>query len=541
MKNIRPTEDDNHRNSIENSDFFHFMNEKQFEIFIIYLSFILFIFFVIAVLIPSVGNGVFLDNHHLPDTLFIFGAAWRTYQGLTPAIDFGYFYGGLLENGMALTMRIFGHSVFIFDYFTVILVLIFSLIIIAMLRSRLSVSGLSLILMIIAALLLTRQPLEHQSVGSNLVSTHSFLYNRFGLVVLIAAGMFVALPSRNRAAELAGGMLAGVLVAFAMQVKPTFAILLVGTVGGLMLQLRWRAVGGLLLAAVIVLMFVDPMLLRWRNALAYAAAQVTEERGAQLDYLAMRAVRVPLAQILASILAVGAIGYVLQAPASRRAAAGVLVVAVAGVGMTVTMGGAPGQLALPIAILVALAAAELAHREQLPLRTPLRFLAVAIALSLAVPHAANLAGVGVLSHQKAHLAVVETGPFRRYLALQPGNSSATLRPEFKMFADGIDQLNRMGDPSGWGVIADKGITFEYATLSRPVPGFPLWQRRTAPEFAADRPLPPEVDVVMLGRTGPSVSLRDILSKKMGNRFRLCRTSEYWDIFVVRGLRVRGCA
>lgn len=489
---------------------------------------------------PSQTSAIFIDTDHEPDTLFILGAAWRAHEGLTPAVDFGYFYGGILESGMAATMRVLGHTAFVFEYFSAFIAILLSVVFYLAFRSRISVSALGLLILSSSVLLLTRHPLEYHSIGSGVVSTHSFFYNRFGLVALLAAGLFVGLPSQKRGADLVSGALIGALVALASLVKPTFTILLVGTIAGLLVQSRWHAVVALLGGVLAVVLMVDPQLARWRGAIAYTSAQVAEERGAQLGYLLTRVFRVPLAQTLATLLAVGAIGYVLRTPVSRPALLGVMIVALAGVGMTVTMGGAPGQLALPITIVLALAAAEWAERTKLGYRWPLQYIAVAITLSLALPHAANLVGVAVLGRQRAQLSLVKTGPYAGYVAVEPLNFGASRRPEYEMFADGIVQLNMMGDPSRWGIIADQGMTFEYALLAKPVPGYPLWQRRTAPELAAGRPLPPGADVVMLGRQNLAVSLRDLLTEKMGDRFRRCRTSDYWEVFVRRDLAVSAC-
>ncbi len=491
--------------------------------------------FSIIYLFPSQTQSAFLDTANLIDTMFVLGSAWRSNQGLTPAADFGYFYGGHLEDGMALAMDVFGHTAFVFEYFAFFVALALNVVFYILFRSRMSLSGLGVLILTTTVLLLTRQPLEYLPVSTGPVSTHSFLYNRFGLAAFVGAGMFVALPSRRGRAEVIGGALIGSVVALALLIKPTFAILLVGTFIGLLIQSRKHAIIGLLSGVVATVLVCDPDLARWRGAIAYSAAQVGEERGAQLGYLVMRAIRIPLAQPLAMILSIGAIAYVSQAKASRRALFSVIIVALAGLGMTVTMGGAPGQLALPIAILLALAAAEWAHATGLDFRTPLKGIALAIPVSFAVLHGVNLAGATLLGRQKADLSLIKTGPYERYVGVQSQNSGAGRLTHYEMFADGIAELNRIGDPRGWGIVADMGITFEYAVLAKPVAGYPLWQRKTAPEFAPGRPLPPGVDVVMIGRKAHAASLRDVLTAKMASDFRACRTSEYWDIFVRKTL------
>lgn len=437
-------------------------------------------------------------------------------------------------------MKVFGKTPFVFEYFSTILAFASASILWLVFRSRISPIGLGLMILVSTVLLLTRQPLEYLPTSSGPVSTHSFLYNRLGFVALMAAGMFVALPSAKPRAEAVGGALIGSIIAFALLTKPTFAVLLLATLIGLLIQARRRGIIGLLVGVAVVVLLLDPRLAGWRGAVSYLAAQVADDRGAQLDYLVIRAFRIPLAQALATILSLAALAYVFRAREARPALIGVVVVAMAGMAMAVTMGGAPGQLALPIAILLALAAAEWARLARLDFRLPLLGIAIAIPLSFALAHGANLAGATLLSHQKAHLSTIKTGPYSRYVGVRSRNFGEERLKHYDMFADGIAQLNQMGDASRWGIIADMGITFEFALLAKPVTGFPLWQRRHTPEFAAGRPLPAQVDVVMLGRMEVENSLKDILTEKMKNDFRFCKRSEYWTIYVRNKLAAARC-
>lgn len=498
-------------------------------------------FFIFAiVLLNALFGGVFLDTDHIPDTLLILGASWRSYQGLVPAVDFGYFYGGVLEDGIAKTMRIFGPGVFSFDYFSLFLTVGFWGAIIVALKNRMSALGLASLVLVVTVLMLTRQPLEYGFAVSKIVSTHSFLYNRVGLAAVMIAGLFVALPSTDRRAERLGGAVIGLVVCFAALVKPTFAILVPAAIGGLVIQRRWDAIAGALLGVVGLVLLVDPMLERWRGALEYSFAQVGGDRAAGLDYLLVKAVRGPFVQPLATLLALVSVGYILVRGSSVSAVLGMLLVAVAGIGMTATMGGHIGQVVLPITIMIVLAVAELAGIDALDYHRPLQFLAVSMVAALAVPHALNLLGATVTSRGKQAQMRIAAGPFAHYFAVPLDDKTGTSEDGYEMLADGIAALRAMGDPSEWGIVADQGITFEYALLAKPVPGYPLWQRRTAPEFAANRPLAREVDVVMLGRNDYAISLRSVLIEKMQQDFAFCRQSTHWDIYVRRSRNITGC-
>ncbi len=497
-------------------------------------------FVLITIAIPLSG-GMFLDTVHLPDTLFILGAAWRAYQGLNPVVDFGYFYGGVIEQFVALNMNLFGDGIFAFYAALLLMALLFALAAVVALNGRISRAGLGVIIMTTTCLLLTHHPLEYEFAVAGVVSAHSFLYNRFGLAALVIVGTFLSLEPGPRRADGGGGLVIGLLVALTALVKPSFTILALSAIAGLIVQRRWPALVGLLGGAMGVFLLIDPQLDRMVGAIRYVTAQLGGDRGAQPEHLVMRALLVPLVQPLASGLALVAIAHVaLQRAVPWQALAGVVLVALAGIGMTATMGGKPGQLALPIMLMVALAAAEWAGRYRLERALPLRLLALVMAAALALPHAVNLAGVALLSHLRADQALISTGPFARYLAIEKGNLTAPPQPIYVAFADGIAELNRMGDASKWGIVADLGISFEYAMRAPPVPGFPLWQKRTAPELAPGRPLDPRADVVMIGRDSFSISLRDELTERMGENFRLCRRSVHWDIHVRQGLRGATC-
>lgn len=497
-------------------------------------------FMVCTVLFNALLGGVFYDTDHLSDTLFLAGAAWRSYEGLTPAVDFGYFYGGILEDGLAMTMRLLGHGVFAFDHFTLLLTLGLGVAVVLILRRGMSHVGLAAVILVITVLMLTRHPLEYDHAVSTVVSTHSFLYNRFGLAVVVIAGMYVALPSITRNAELVGGVIVGLLVGLAALIKPTFAILAPTVIAGLMLQRRWSALTGAAAGMVGVILWLDPQLARWRGALAYSMEQIGDDRAARLDYVLLKAVRGPLVQPLATFLAVMAVGYLLVRRVSVTASLGMLLVAIAGIGMTATMGGHIGQVILPITIMISLATAEIADQRGLEQQRPLQILAFCMVAALALPHAANLLAAAVDGAHKQEELLLTQGPYARYLSMPYGPEDSMPVSQYQMFADGVAELSAMGDASRWGIIADQGISFEYALLAKPVPSYPLWQRATAPELAANRPLGREVDIVMLGRSDPAVSLRDVLTGKMGDDFLPCRTSKYWDIYVRQGQNIPGC-
>ncbi|TCP39584.1 hypothetical protein [Rhodovulum marinum] len=480
--------------------------------------------------------GVFYDTDHFGDTLFLLGAGWRVAQGLTPVIDFGHFYGGVMAEGIAATMALFGPGAFAFDYFTLLLLGALSATAGVILFRRMSLAGMAAVILTLATLMLTRYPLELNDPIIGVVSTHSFLYNRVGLALLLLAGLYSALRAASPRGDLLPGVLVGLLVVLAMLTKPTFAVLAPAVLLALALQRRWHGLGAVLIGMVAALAVLDPTLQRWLGALAYAQAQVGDKDSAQVGLLMRKAVQIPLAQPVATTFALAALATLFVTRTQRAAALGLVVVSGAGVGMAATMGGngSLGQLALPMAILIALAAAEIAHRANLAPAFTLRAIAFCLVAAFALPHGANLARAAIEGYAQRDRMLISEGPYASYLALSKGvGRNSTPAAQYEMLADGIAALHRLGDPSQWGIVADNGVIFEHAILGRPVPGYPLWQRPEAPELAPDLPIAPEADIAMIGRSGTMGEVGRILTAKLRPDFIPCTTSTHWTIHVRR--------
>lgn len=478
--------------------------------------------------------GVFYDTDHFGDTLFILGAGWRTTQGLTPVVDFGDFYGGVIANGIGLTMRLFGSDVFAFDRFTLLLLAGLSLSATAILRARMSFAGLMALFLTFAVLMLSRYPLETDAPIVRIFSTHSFLYNRFGLALLLVSGLFVALRASTDRDDFLPGILIGLLVVLAALTKPTFIVLAPGVLLGLALQQRWKSLAAVLIGMGASVAIFDPTLQKWLGSLIYIQAHLGTEVSADIGALLRKAVQLPLSQPIATTFALAALGVVIAARTDLAAVLSLLIVAGAGIGMATSMGGNGnlGQLSIVVAILVALAAGEIARRSRLRNASSVQAVAFLLVVSLAFPHLLNLAAATLEGFARRDQMLISEGPYARYLSL-PENANKQGEPtQYEMLADGIASLHALGEPSQWGIIADHGITFEHAVLAQPVPGYPLWQRLTAPELAEGKPIAPEVDIVMLGRSGPD-EVGEILAAKLSNEFALCTTSTHWAIHVRR--------
>lgn len=490
--------------------------------------------FAILLLVNAVF-GVVYDTEHFGDTVFILGAAWRVHEGLVPAVDFGHFYGGVMAQGLSASMHLFGHGVFVFDYFTLWLTAALSLAAFVLLRPRISWHGYMATVLLISTLLLTRFPLEFSQSVTQAVSAHSFIYNRFALAVLVVLGLFVALPEKRGTKDglLAG--LAGVLTVLVCLTKPTFVVLAAGLPLALALQGRWRACIGWGAGLIASTLLLDPVLARFTGSFDYAMAHVGGH--SSIAGLIRKAVQIPLAQPVALSFCIAGLVYLLHKGAARKTLLAVVVMTVTGIGLATTMGGNGnlGQLALPSLIMAVLAASEMARQNG----GPLSLIATCLVLAFASPHMLNSIGITAEAIGARGQSLISQGPYARYVS-RPERHDSDQATQYQMMAEGMTALTRLGDPTDWGIIADNGISFEYALLSRPVSGYPLWARMTAPEFAPDRPLAQDVDIVLLGKADHATPVGDILKQKMQGRFVPCTQTAHWDIFRRQTLAVPAC-
>lgn len=496
---------------------------------------VIFLFLALFLFLLALGNilfGVFYDTMHVSDTLFLLGAGWRAAQGLTPVLDFGYFYGGFIEEGLGLTMRVFGSDIFAFERFALLLLVGLILIALTVLYKRISFNGFMALVLILAVLMLTRYPLEKYQPTIDIISTHSFFYNRFGFALFLISGLFVALRPETERADVIPGALVGMLLVLAAVTKPTFIVLGLGVLSGLALQWRWQALVATLMGVVVFFAILDPTLQKLIGSFSYAQAQLVDEPSATIGMLFFKVVVVCLSQLVAMTLAAGVVVVLILTRTQFTSIMALVVVSGAGLGMVATMGTGShvGQLALPLTILITLASGEIAGRSRLDFSSSLQMVSYGLVLAFVVPHILNLAGAtwqGVASRDQLLIA---SGPYERYFSVTDSTEKEDGISQYEMLADGISALHSLGDPSVWGIIADHGVIFEHAVLGRPVVGYPLWQRPTAPELASEFPIAAGADIVMIGRSAPISEVGMILRGKLGSDFDLCSVSVHWEIY-----------
>lgn len=483
--------------------------------------------------------GLVYDTDHFADTFFILGAAWRVLQGFEPVVDFGHFYGGFISETLSWTMMLFGDAAPVIYAWSLLICGFLIACAALMVGGRISALGFCALVVMVLACMLTRHPLEQNSPVIQIVSTHSFIYNRFAQAAMIVTALFVALQAPNRRDELLGGLIAGLLVGAVCLSKPTFIVVLPGLFLALLIARRWSAGLAALLGLVAFFLLFDPTLARLTGAFDYALAHVGETNG--VGGLIRKTVQILLAQPVAFGLGAVALLLCLQGRETLWALLSIAVFAGAVVAMTATMGGngSLGQLALPTLAGLAIGCAELARQHTLAATATVRTIAMVLVLGFATPHVLNTAAAATEATLRTSERLIEDGPYARYLSL-PENADRSLRAtQYERLADGITSLRSLGDPAPWGIVANDGMSFEHALRAKPVTGYPLWQRETAPELAPSRPLSDEVDVVLISRI--QGGLDTILRAKLTADFSLCTVSEHWEIHVHQRLGLTSCS
>ncbi len=497
------------------------------------------------VVLALIGTQIIVyDTHHFGDTSFILGAGWRVYSGLEPAIDFGHFYGGFISSWLALAMWLFEPSVHAYHQTTLMMFVAASAAALAICWRRVSGNMILAIILLIATLLFTLHPLEVDQSVTRIWSAHSFLYNRVGFVLMILCALFLTFPSGSILREICLGALVGAIVVAAAYTKSPFTILGPAVLLGLLIQARLAAAAGVAVATVALVLVIDPGAQRFLAAHAYIDANVGARDDAQVFALLRKAVQIILAQPIALVAVLGAVITALRYEwAGLRAVLGMLIVVGAGIGMAATMGGGGnlGQLALPAACIALICLAELS-KNRADITAPfLDLMALVVLAAFAMPHLANLAGAHLEGYANRSSATITQGPYRDYLSVPEGGTENGQLSQYQMLSEGLAELTTLELDSRLGIIADNGVSFEFARMARPVPGYPLWPRPNAPELAADRRIPPEADIVMMGRGAQTDTyVGPALRGKLTDDFVLCASSGSWDIFVRANQIVPGC-
>jgi hypothetical protein len=504
------------------------------------------------------------DTMHLADTLFIANGGWRVFNGLTPAVDYENFYGGIIDQIVATSFWLFGARIRALDYAMLLMFVVVATIAAAAVWQRLSPFGAAMLLAILATVGLTRAPLEEWTALTELVSAHSFFYNRFGLGLSLMAAVVALVPARRQATEVTGGLAAGLALALACLSKSSFAAMVPAVLLALALQSRWSVLVATAAGLVAGFLALDPLAQRFLNSASYIAGSVTAT--SDFSGLIFKAVRVVLSHPLPLTAAVAALAAVTFACENRRwlwllAALGVFG-ALAAVSLSMGQFGLIGHQIVPICAIMAIAASERPGQGPGVVMAPARTIAAVLVVAFTAPHLLNTMAVTASALGRHDEVLIDSGPMAGYLhrynsfrdLAGPGAPHDTLinaaaadvaargevvrEAEYLVFVDGLRALEGLGDMSGRQIVSDNLISFEFAVGAKPAPSFPTWPGVTSPELV-DPNLLINVDLVMILRYDGG-STTEFLRAQMSEDYVLCIVSAVWEVHARRNSDVRGC-
>jgi hypothetical protein len=525
----------------------------------------------LAIFIPLIvifASPVVYNTLFLVDTLFQLEVGWRILNGAVAAVDFNDFYGEIVGQYIAWAFGLFGVSVKALDYATLMLFGSTAIAAAAICFRRVGWLSLWILLLLIAALILSRMPLEMGQSVTEITSANAFIYNRFATALALIVMVFVLVPSNDPVADALGAIVTGALLVVMALTKPTFVIFLPFALLALIVQGRYRAALFCVSGSVAAMLLIDPMAQKFLGSLRYAVARSDEVNG--VVGLFKKGIKLLLA-LPVEVAACGAALFLFVRDDLRRywasAAAAALLVA-GGVGMATTMSGVYviGQQVLPFLAVLPLAFFERSARDKAAAAPQLKMLMLILAGAFALPHLANTVAAGAEGWRNRDLVLFDNGPMRDFVTLndkfplrqlmasglsEDGGLATEVAARLQVgvqwnegmkyvaLADGVAALNRFPDIEKLGVVANSEFSFDFAVGAPPVLGYPVWQGTVSstPEFADDVPLASATDLVLLLRYDADDS---ILIDKMDDAFVLCQQTELWNIYARISSDVQGC-
>ncbi|MEX0299177.1 MAG: hypothetical protein AB3N28_08910 [Kordiimonas sp.] len=494
------------------------------------------------------------DTAHLGDSLFILNSGWRVFQGLTPGIDYNSFYGGLTAQYVALSFEIFGPKVHALDFAPLLQFASLVPLILAVMLQRSSVTAIWVTLALTATIILTRAPFEEYTALTELVSAHSFSYNRLGLALSIVVLLTVLLPKASRHFDAFIGLVGGIAIALALLTKWSFITILPPAILALALQRRGFALGGLLLGIMLGFFALDPTGQRFLGTLSYVNDAASAENGlGGLSGLIFKTQRVILSHFLVILIAVVALYYSIRSKSQMAWSWGIsALLMIGGLGVSSLLMGPFGlighQVTLIAAVFVLICAenirlSEIASTDQ---KSVVIAFAKILCIAVILPHLSNALLVTGASFGNRDQGLIAEGPMSEYLhrhtdTIPNQNMASQVATmisergyisrdlEYLVFVDGLTAIQTLTENNQYGVIAEGLMNFEFATNSLPVVGYPLWARPSSPEILSTNTLPKTADIVLLLRQGET-ELGPILRERMGEEFQICQETPIWSIF-----------
>lgn len=489
---------------------------------------------------------IVLDTAHLEDTIFLADAGWRVFNGFTPGTDFMHFYGGVQAAFVSFAYSIFGLSVKSIDYAMFLQFLFAATGLVLISKHRIDTFPLIAILSVVAIVILTRRPIEGDPI-TGVLFTHSFTYNKFALALCILLTVFIARKAENQRFEIASAIFCGVTAIVLALVKPTFFLGALGLYLALCVQRRWAAIGWCLLGSVAAALLFDPDLSRFLNSMRYVTSSVGVTAESSVGPLLKKSIQTLLGTPLLITLVIGCYAWLSLRDPREHLIPSVALCLFFGstVGMASTMGdfqSTGGQL-VPILSVLAILAGQRAWKLPEVGKVLPPALCIMCTIAFTAPHLAHtFLGFAFQAKNRAAVAF-STGPLADYVSTDDWHTNKPRNgpPPYRLLKDGIEQLREIPDHQTFGIVSGALLQFSFATSSPPVLDFPIWPRTTSAEFKDGSVIPAAADIVMIERSLIGThSVNEMLLSDIDDRFHLCRSSTFWDIYIKQELSENRC-
>ncbi|NNE86498.1 MAG: hypothetical protein HKN27_00350 [Silicimonas sp.] len=518
------------------------------------------IFFIYTLIVYLIAFRAFsdlaIDNAFIVDTFFIAQLGWREINGLSPVLDYTHFYGGVTAKAIAAAFKIFGATLKALDYAYLILFALVASFTLLLGYRRTSSQSTALIILLSASILIGPLSIED---GYSPIVNHSFVYNHFGMGLLLAVTLFVLNPiSGSQPHDYVASFFCGTLLTVLALTKPTFAFSIPFFILVLVIQNQYRICAIVLLGMLITTLITDPNLKRFLGSLyTILESGAAERSGGPLGRSAHAYMTLIMhAGFLLGLLYFWQFLYHRAAlPARRLIVCHALCIAGFFVA-TLTMNGRPHLMLLPALILILLFTAEKldGDKARKALIVSNSFAAIIVFPSLLFASSTWLASVNARQYQ-----LVTYGPLvdyaftdpnsemsrlsntsikvRRVLAIQEAydrlskSGPAQNRDAYVELSDGISLLATLENIDTKRIITANGmIDFSFPMKSIPVSSFPVWpnkDRMKGIDLA-------QVDIIMSKRfVDKNLFLTDGLRSQIDQDFILCKHSKFFILLVRR--------
>lgn len=515
---------------------------------------------------------VLFDTRFVPDLALLANLGWRWMHGIAPVVDYPHFHGGVMAWVMGQSMKLFGASYKSIDYGFLILFFGAAASVTTLAWGRISGLGLSVLLALSAALILSLHAVEfgHTWVGA----THAFAYNHVAIVLVLGMICFALGTGPGQKTETGAGLLAGVTLYVVVMLKPTFVVFGPFLVLACLVQGRVRAAGLVLLGAVIGMLLMDFGLTRISGAFEALASGDAAQKTSDISFFLFNILRMVLAQSGALLLCGVLIGMLFLAQ-GRRATPFVGAAILCGLGygaVVLTTGGNAEQKLLPLIAVVVLMGCERlratpSETQNSPTGLLLMLLPACLAYGLIGPALFSATYSTLRAVQSADKTLIEDGAFASYFVYGDttadprftGADAATRRAaglaivtdnvaqgipltesdEYVLFADGVALLQTIPEVTTLGVIANSAVfEFSFSVGSQPISSYSVWPTPGLPDMTGVKTLGADVDLVMMIDDAylEAVTTPDLL-RLMGPAFQICRTTPIWTLYARRSM---GC-